>query len=1117
MKNRNGGIWRAVLAALCGLAIGHSNYGERVRAPLAGEPTGEIVVRLEPEASPAAVAQSLGAEWRGAVRGVSGFHRFVFPDLKAALTHPAVSPAESRRRSLEGARHHPQVQWAEAQERRWHMKHAALPFDPYYTDQWHLHNTGQTLGSPGEDLNVEAAWAQGITGQGVVVAVVDDGVEGTHADLTDGYRAELGLDVNDNDNTPFPRLSTDTHGTAVAGVALSRANNICGVGPAFGAMLAGVRLISGPTTDAEEAEGLSHRRDVIAIYNNSWGPDTSYGSYLAGPGLITEQAMEESVQSGRGGLGSIYVWAAGNSGEYGDNANYDGYANARTAICVGAVDENGQRIPYSEPGACLFVVAPSQSENSSILTTDRMGGTGESKGDCTDTFGGTSAAAPQVAGVAALLLQANPQLGWRDIKHILARTAVKNDRLDPGWSTNGAGFHVHDRYGFGRVDAGGAVALAGEWTPVATEKRVSSGQLPINRLMTSSGLAVQTQIFPAMTVEHVEVVVRWDHPNFGELKFVLQSPSGSISTLAEAHEDAVEDYTDGGREIPEWKFMTVRHWGEPAEGVWTLTAIDTVNARTTGDLVSWELTIHGVDRPPNANRRPLAVDDTLALTALPTARAVLANDFDPDGDPLRLIAIYRPQHGEVAVLADHSVSYMPNASFKGQDRFGYTISDGRGETSQAWVVVNAAMPVALPDIVVGRVGQPVTVSPLGNDANISPYTVVESFAQPAYGRAEAEGATQIRYVPDSLEGGQDAFSYTLSGSSGASTANVTVTLVEESDLAVRFMGQERIDAGNFANLNLTGPLTIEAWIKPSGWGANALSGYGRIFDKGKFAFFLTDKDNPFGFYNNYSLVFYASMANGGEGAAQAPANTVKLGVWQHVAVSYDGGGVIRMYLNGQQLNVGKPSNIDLPGGKIAANAGDGMYIGDSDRSFGPRGFEGDIAEVRLWNLERTAVQIQSFYDKTLTGQETGLVSWWPLDEGRGSQTAERVQGSNGALEGARWVPRNGVPPPVKRFFPSALADVNGWYQSPWFGWFRDDYFPFLWHLQHGWLYVAARVGSGDQLWMWPAQPGDDWWFTGNGYYPYIYSFKEGDWIVYVVDSADPRQFWKTDGSTFTLP
>ncbi|MCH8922171.1 MAG: S8 family serine peptidase, partial [Planctomycetes bacterium] len=207
-----------------------------------------------------------------------------------------------------------------------------VPNDPYFDSQWHLRNTGQTGGLPGVDANVVPAWDTA-QGRGVVIGIVDDGIEFTHPDLSAQYRADLSFDFLDNDNDPSPILANgDFHGTSVAGVAAAAGDNGTGVsGAAPQAELAALRLVSFPlSNDAQEAAALSHERDQIDIYNNSWGPPDD-GTTLA-PGPLTLQAIQDGINLGRGGLGSIYTWAAGNGLLEFDDSNYDGYANLRYTI-----------------------------------------------------------------------------------------------------------------------------------------------------------------------------------------------------------------------------------------------------------------------------------------------------------------------------------------------------------------------------------------------------------------------------------------------------------------------------------------------------------------------------------------------------------------------------------------------------------------------------------------------------------------------------------------------------------------------------------------------------------------------------------------------------------------
>ncbi len=480
-----------------------------------------------------------------------------------------------------------------------------IPNDTLFGLQWHLNNTGQSGGTAGEDANVVNVWGtgsyNGITGSGVVVAVVDDGLQHTHPDLSANYHAVASYDYNFNDTDPAP-TSSDPHGTAVAGVIGARGHNSTGVsGVAPLASLAGIRLIAAATTDLQEANALSHMPQTIDIYSNSWGP-TDDGNRKEGPGALTAAAIKNNVETGRGGLGSIYIWAGGNGQSVRDNVNYDGYANSRYTIAVAAIDDNGVQASYSEPGAPLLVSAHSSGAGAGIVTTDLTGGNGYNgiagQNNYTDDFGGTSASAPLVAGVVALMLDANPNLTYRDVQHILVDTARKNHASDSDWTTNGSGRWVNHKYGFGAVDAQAAVAAAQTWTNVGPEVSYTSPTLAVSQAI-PDGLG--TQVFGAavtrthsvtedLFVEWVEVTFNATFSTFrGDLEIVLTSPDGTESILADLHDDSGSNY--------DWTFTSARHWGEQALGDWTLRVRDGYAGFGTGTWNSWSLRLYGTQVP----------------------------------------------------------------------------------------------------------------------------------------------------------------------------------------------------------------------------------------------------------------------------------------------------------------------------------------------------------------------------------------------------------------------------------------------------------------------------------------------------------------------------------------
>ncbi|WP_027368688.1 S8 family peptidase [Desulfocurvibacter africanus] len=483
------------------------------------------------------------------------------------------------------------------------MRPRAVPDDPLFPSQWHLRSTDQVPG-------LEPVWDSYRGTAAQVVAVVDDGLDSAHPDFQGNLLPALGRDFVDDDLDPSHGLPADGHGTSCAGVAAARgfnATGVCGVAPWTG--LAGIRLL-GNATASNASSALSWRNQDIAVYSNSWGPPDN-GMVLEGPDPLTAQALAAGVATGRGGLGSIYVWAGGNGRQQNDNANYDGFANSRYTIAVAATDSNGDQTTYSEPGACLLVNAPSSGALLGITTTDREGAPGYDPSAYTAGFGGTSATAPFVAGVVALMLQANPELTWRDVQRILALSASKNDPDDASWLTNGAGLRVSHAYGFGRVNAQAAVALARDWETLPLAQTVQ-GARQVGAAIPDAdpaGIISQIAFEQELEVEFVEVAFSAsDHTYWSDLQVELTSPSGLTSVLAEARPGG-----GAGPRYDGWLFGSTLHLGESSRGVWTLRVSDRV-ARDTGTFQAWTLTLHGV---PGQGGRPNSTIPASVLLLLP--------------------------------------------------------------------------------------------------------------------------------------------------------------------------------------------------------------------------------------------------------------------------------------------------------------------------------------------------------------------------------------------------------------------------------------------------------------------------------------------------------------------
>ena len=215
--------------------------------------------------------------------------------------------------------------------------------DEAWPHMWFLNRGGK-----GMDMNVEEAWAQGVTGKGVVVTILDDGVEKDHPDLEANYDPEASVDLNDNDKDPQPRydiVNSNKHGTRCAGTVSASANNSdCAVGIAYDSKIGGVRILDGNIIDALEAKALSYNRDYIDIYSASWGPNDD-GKTVDGPGPLAKMALQQGAEKGRQGKGSIFVWASGNGGKYLDNCNCDGYTTSIYTLSVSSASEFG-RIPW---------------------------------------------------------------------------------------------------------------------------------------------------------------------------------------------------------------------------------------------------------------------------------------------------------------------------------------------------------------------------------------------------------------------------------------------------------------------------------------------------------------------------------------------------------------------------------------------------------------------------------------------------------------------------------------------------------------------------------------------------------------------------------------------------
>ncbi|XP_065553483.1 proprotein convertase subtilisin/kexin type 7 isoform X2 [Lathamus discolor] len=557
--------------------------------------------------------------------------------------------AEAVRRAVDAVlARHGSVRW-HAEQRLLKRSKRSLHFnDPKYPLQWHLNNRK----SPGKDINVTGVWERNVTGRGVTVVVVDDGVEHTIKDIQPNYSPEGSYDLNSNDPDPMPHPDEENgnhHGTRCAGeIAAVPNNSFCTVGVAYGSRIAGIRVLDGPLTDSMEAIAFNKHYQINDIYSCSWGPDDD-GKTVDGP----HQLGKHGVIAGRRGFGSIFVVASGNGGQHNDNCNYDGYANSIYTVTIGAVDETGSMPFYAEECASMLAVTFSGGDKMmrSIVTTDwdLQKGTG-----CTEGHTGTSAAAPLAAGMIALMLQVRPCLTWRDVQHVIVFTATKYEDRHAKWDTNRAGFSHSHQHGFGLLNAWRLVNAAKIWesvpylasyvspvlregrsipllpreleaawngnapapdlaslcphkqgaAPAATSGKQSSAPSPSRppAWPQRPGRAPAPTAFSTAdleqsgmrTLEHVAVTVTITHPRRGNLEIRLFCPSGMMSLIGTAR--SMDSDPNG---FADWTFSTVRCWGEEAQGTYRLVIRDMGDeSLRPGTLKQWQLTLYGSSWSP---------------------------------------------------------------------------------------------------------------------------------------------------------------------------------------------------------------------------------------------------------------------------------------------------------------------------------------------------------------------------------------------------------------------------------------------------------------------------------------------------------------------------------------
>lgn len=546
-----------------------------------------------------------------------------------------------------------------------------------------------STGTLGVDINVEPVYnLLGFTGSGVIAAVVDTGMEIAHEDLAanviSGGSWNFSSSVNGKSSLdPTSTATNGDHGTSVAGLIAAARNTVGGIGVAPGASLKGFNFLATPTFETTQSQLISlggstasPNSSNVAVFNQSYGISPT-NDVAIDPSV--EAQFISGVATLRGNKGALYVKAAGNgfddmgevnnanctralgpiaSGLSCENANYDPENTVPYQIVVGAIVATGFKANYSTAGSAIWVSAPgggggfnfsvapgfvAEAYVPAMITTDQSGcsagfaatglgastfdngGNGNTNCNYTNTMNGTSSATPVTVGVIALMLEANPLLTWRDVKHILATTAKQIDPTrvavtvllpnpvanspyiaEPAWTINAAGIKFHNWFGFGMIDAKAAVDMATTFVP-APLGLLGTFTNSLTQSAASLGLAIPdnstTGVSDSLTVpgtvqkvEAVQITINVTHPFTGDIGIELTSPSNTRSVLKYIRDGFATvsklGVVSGSANLNNMVLLSNAFYGENAPGTWTIKVVDGA-ANNTGTLNSWSIRVYG--------------------------------------------------------------------------------------------------------------------------------------------------------------------------------------------------------------------------------------------------------------------------------------------------------------------------------------------------------------------------------------------------------------------------------------------------------------------------------------------------------------------------------------------
>lgn len=567
-----------------------------------------------------------------------------------------------------------------------------LSLDPLAPEQWHLYSNGQSTfsqrgSSEGADLKMVKAINTSTNGKGIRIAISDTGLDVNHEDLFENILESecRNYDLNGpsylGDPTPSTGSATEAHGTMVAGIIAAVEQNKIGIrGIAPKAQIAGFKYLG---TELSKDKVIDQTAGDFDIFNYS------YGALQCSISSVTRDqidALKWGTENLRNGKGAIYIKAAGNEWSgilsncnstiidadkkyYYGNTNFEALNTLPYLIVVGALGSNGKTASYSTPGANLWVVAPGGEDgikNPAILTTDLSGckmGVATSRApegrfdsnpelnhNCnyTSRMRGSSAATPMVSGAVALILSVNPELSWREVKYILAKSSDKplspsavshhprSNRMpegfiyQEGWTTNKAGHSFHNWYGFGSVNIDRAIEMATNYDSKNSAFKDQLRSTTINTThesvyksivkkpiadFTNMGVEDSQTVLHDLIIESVQLEISVDHESSQDLAIELYSPSGTKSIVV----NPSNGITD--RNFVSELFGTNAFYGEKALGTWKIRVIDAEKNQIEGSLIEWGLRIYGhVGHQQSLSLTPVS---NLSIKSMPTESKIL--------------------------------------------------------------------------------------------------------------------------------------------------------------------------------------------------------------------------------------------------------------------------------------------------------------------------------------------------------------------------------------------------------------------------------------------------------------------------------------------------------------